>query len=259
MNTNILQKATKNPLYLFLLKRIKHSITIKIFLKKILWNFSYFQSNGPTYTILKRLVQEKGSNVFFINIGANDGLSGDFLFEFIYKNKWPGILVEPVEFVFERLKQVYQDIPGIIFENSAISDRNDKQNFYYLKRNNVLPAGYDQIGSFNRDHLLNHSNMFPGLEEYIVEKEVNCVSIEGLLDKYCQKVVDIIHIDAEGYDYQILKKIPFSKIKPSVIVFESIHLTTDEITNSKTLLTKNGYKIVQDGPNLLAHCYQMEL
>ena len=46
----------------------------------------------------------KSKDFFFIQIGANDGLTGDTLNQYIKKFKWTGILVEPVAYVFEMMK-----------------------------------------------------------------------------------------------------------------------------------------------------------
>ncbi|MBK6937124.1 MAG: FkbM family methyltransferase [Chitinophagaceae bacterium] len=71
--------------------------------------------------------------MFFVQIGANDGKSGDPLYEFIINHNWKGILVEPMPDVFEQLKENFSFASGrLIFENSAISDTGGEFTLYYI-------------------------------------------------------------------------------------------------------------------------------
>ena len=47
---------------------------------------------------------------FFIQVGANDGITGDDLRKYILKYQWHGILVEPVPYVFDRLIKNYKEV-----------------------------------------------------------------------------------------------------------------------------------------------------
>jgi hypothetical protein len=73
---------------------------------------------------VRRIVErtfEARENVFFVQIGSNDGSRGDPLYAAVRRHgHWRGILVEPVPFVFERLKNNYDNDPRLIFENVAI-------------------------------------------------------------------------------------------------------------------------------------------
>lgn len=62
----------------------------------------------------------KQKNFNFIQIGANDGVSFDFLYDFIIKRNSEGIVVEPVKEYFDELVQNYKDYPKIIKINMAV-------------------------------------------------------------------------------------------------------------------------------------------
>ena len=67
---------------------------------------------------LMRNYSAKVDHVFFIQVGANDGVINDPLHPLVKSLKWQGILIEPQQRVFkDRLLKVYQDIPGLAFEN----------------------------------------------------------------------------------------------------------------------------------------------
>src|SRR5438093_1498023 len=52
-------------------------------------------------------------NAFFIEIGSNDGEHDDHLRPFILSRPWSGIMVEPVPYVFERLRRNYGGVDRI--------------------------------------------------------------------------------------------------------------------------------------------------
>ena len=72
-----------------------------------------------------------------------------------------------------------------------------------------LPVFYDQIGSFNKEVVLKHRNAIPGFDALFMEDKVNAITFKQLVEKYAITALDLIHIDTEGYDYEILKMIDF--------------------------------------------------
>ncbi len=58
---------------------------------------------------------------FFIQIGANDGMTMDPIRSYILKYKWRGILIEPQPNIFRALMANYDGEQQLIFENVAIS------------------------------------------------------------------------------------------------------------------------------------------
>lgn len=72
--------------------------------------------------------------------------------------------------------------------------------------------------------------------EILEKREVNCYSLQEILRKYSTgKVIDILSIDTEGYDYKILSNNDWSNYKPKVIITES---NSEEVYNllSKTII-----------------------
>src|SRR3954447_3434406 len=83
----------------------------------------------------------------FIEVGANDGVKQDHLRSFITASEWRGGMVEPLPWVFERLRSNYRGRNGLTFENAAIAASDGPVPFYY-----VPPDGdwQDLIGSLSR-------------------------------------------------------------------------------------------------------------
>ncbi len=183
-------------------------------------------------------------NVNFIQVGSNNGITADPITRFISNKNWSGVLVEPVPYLFEELKKNYSDFKEHLkFENSAIADVNGVLNFYRLKKSDSpdLPFWYDQLGSFNKEVVLKHRDSVPGFDELFMQDRVVSITFEDLLKKHSVEKVDFIQIDTEGYDYEILKLIPFSKLNVEFVMFENRHLSEADYKAAIRLLKSNGF------------------
>jgi len=202
-------------------------------------------------SFLRNLIQNKNYN--FIQIGANDGKTGDPIFYLINLFSLKGILVEPVPYVFKKLEYNYRKNKNVFLENSAISSASNGIEFFYLQESNdsELPSWYDQIGSFNYEVLIKHKPSVKDFDKLLTSVRVNTSNFEVLLEKYKLKNFDLILIDTEGYDYEIIKIIPFDKINPSVIIFEHKHLSKDEIDSAIKFLLEKNYSLFRTVDDLV--------
>lgn len=239
-----------NSWFQFLRQKLINSVYIKKCLYITYWNLPEFlKSQNKTRDLLLEVNNHK-KNIFFVNIGANDGLSGDPLGEFVFKHKWKGILVEPVPYVFERLKKTYKNMPNIILENVAISDVSGKKDFWHLKKTQKLNSGYDQLGSFDKKIILDNVKSLNLLDGEIIKSIVNSVTLSELLISHNISTVDVFSIDTEGYDYEIIKQIDFKKYKPRLILFEYAYLSESDKDGCFLLLKRNGYSIETTGDGI---------
>ncbi|MDD5053864.1 MAG: FkbM family methyltransferase [Candidatus Nanoarchaeia archaeon] len=192
---------------------------------------------------------------FFIQIGSNDGVTGDPISKYIKKYYWKGIFVEPVRYLFKKLKKNYDSHKNVFFENVAISNKTGLRNFYRIKKNNELnnPVWYDQLGSFNKEVVLKHKNLIPNFDKHFIQEKVKCVTFLNLLNKHKIKSVDFLHIDTEGYDFEIIKLIPFKILKPQMILFEYVHLSKKDQKKSLELLKKEKYKFLYLNQDIFAY------
>ena len=69
--------------------------------------------------ILEKNFPEKTS-FNFIQVGANDGISFDFLYDFVTKRNSQGVVIEPVKDYFNELVQNYKNFKSIVKINKAI-------------------------------------------------------------------------------------------------------------------------------------------
>ena len=189
-------------------------------------------------------------NFGFICIGAHTGY---WINDFIKKHsKKKILLVEPVKYNILELKKRFEFVDNIYIENCAISDRNKKINFYYIKEESIAKLKKhwaSGIGSFSRDHILNHyTKRFKVQDEDIETKEVECLSFMNLVNKYSVKSIDLLLVDIEGEEFKVLSSIEYNQIFIKEIIFEKKHLggsfqKSEKFDNLKEILNKNGYKI----------------
>lgn len=129
------------------------------------------------------------------------------------------ILVEPLEFCNDIIKECYKDFEYQI-ENVAITPNPsvNKQIFYVSK--------YDWLSSFKKEHIEKHNT-----NETINEIEVECISINNLFEKYQISNIDILFIDCEGLDDEIIKSINFEKYSISNLYYEHVHINNENLIN----------------------------
>jgi len=207
---------------------------------------------SPKKRILARLAKE--SDVHFIQIGSFDGETGDPLRRLIKKHRWKGVLVEPMRASFERLETLYAGCDHVVLENSAVGDRDGEVDFWYLDPAGaaVLPPWYKQISSFSKEHVLKHADYCPEIEEYVTSCRVNSITWGTLLEKHDLGRINLLHIDAEGFDYEIIKQVDLGPNRPAVILYEDVHLSDEDRAACQGLLEDAGYLCSDDGFDCIA-------
>ena len=200
------------------------------------------------------------SNFGLVVIGAHSGI---WLTSLLEKYKEQSILlVEPVPHNIQELKENISKYKDIKIETSAVSSKNEVQKFYFVKPESVKKLGKhwaSGIGSFDKQHILNHKNKRFKVENSDIEEiKIQYLTFTDLVNKYSIDVIEMLQIDVEGAEYQILNSIDFTKISIQKIIFEFKHfdgtfkegpklkLIKEKLVNSNYLLT------VLDNENILA-------
>jgi|TARA_B110000037_G_scaffold152385_1_gene171861 FkbM family methyltransferase len=158
-------------------------------------------------------------------IGAHSGVWLTSLFE-TYKDQ-NILLVEPVPYNISLLKKNTDKYDNIHIETSAVSNKIGNEKFYFVKPESVKNLGKhwaSGIGSFNKQHILNHKNKrFKVENSDIQEIEIQYLSFIDLVYKYSIASIDMLQIDVEGAEFEILNSIDFEKILIKKIIFEFKH------------------------------------
>jgi FkbM family methyltransferase len=191
-------------------------------------------------------------DAFFVEIGSNDGVQHDHLRPFILSRPWRGIMVEPVPYVFGRLRARYGGLERVVLENAAVADRDGELPFHYLidadaAEREALPDWYDGVGSFSRDKVLAHRKAIPDVAERLVSRRVPCMTFETLCRRHGVERVDLLVIDTEGYDAEILRSIDFETRRPRLLIYEHFHLAPEDRRSCRALLEDAGYETLEEG------------
>ena len=198
--------------------------------------------------VLSELIISLG-NCQFIQVGANDGSLNDPLKKFIIKNYLRGVMIEPQPKIFGKLKSKYEklDLDGIFLENIAIDRDSSFRNLYTVKNpSNPEDLWAHAAASFDKSHIekMLSQDSLNASGGCITKVAVRCENFHYILDKYEMNKLDLLQIDAEGYDFELLKIFPFSRVIPKIIHFEHIHLNEIDRNNCLEFLHNIGYSFV---------------
>jgi FkbM family methyltransferase len=182
----------------------------------------------------------------FMQIGAFDGHVDDDLQSIVKARRFRGVLLEPQPAAFARLQRTYRDQPQVTLLQAAIADQLGTRTLY-CKRGEA-----SMVASFDREHLRKHN--VPDSE--IVEQSVTCHTVESAMRAAGLARIDVLQIDAEGYDWPIIRSIDFSRLRPRVLRFEYRHMSTSDADECLKLLADHGYQFVIESRDIIAHLEQ---
>jgi len=242
-----------------LLKKVIGSIGYKLIDKKSAKTERSIDSSSiKVEDIIKPLIVKKKINKI-IQVGANDGLSDDFLLKCFNKDL-NAILIEPITSAFIKLKANYKKYPKANCLNLALGIENGiKEIFsvdsdyyeYYEKKYHKTDVDWLTIlSSFNKKHLINH-----GIKKnHITSSNINCITFYKLINDYDYHDMDLLIVDTEGYDVDLINSfIEKFEINP-MIIFEWIHAEKNEISLLIEKLKKRNYRFLKIGRDLV--CFQ---
>ena len=191
------------------------------------------------------LMSVRGTNLKFIQVGANDGVFNDPLRRYILEFPWRGILVEPQPDVFAKLRANYAESGDrLIFENAAIAAGTSEIKMY-RPSSSVPNAVYaNSVSSINEKLTARQLGLKKGDLEQI---SVPCATLDQLIEKHGMTDIDLLQIDAEGYDFKVLRTLDLSKQSPLIIQFEHGQLQYSEVDEVVQYLSRHNYSILYGG------------
>ncbi len=202
-------------------------------------------------------------NIFFVQIGSNDGFQHDPLCKFIKRDGWRGLLLEPQPSAFESLQYIYQH-DSVTPINRALDQEDKQRKLFKVAFSKARWA--TGLSSFNRTQLVamlksghisrqcaKYGIRMPQDEAEIIGHDwIQCSSFDTLITENGVDRVDLIHIDTEGYDYEVLKMFPFCTFQPKIVIFEHSHLSQEDKKSARQMLEGKGYELKYYGADTLA-------
>lgn len=217
-------------------------MTLRDFLNKLLAIKGYKIQKIDRFKELLDCEYKNTDNFCFIQIGANDGVKFDDLFTFVVKRKVRGLVIEPLKHYFTKLNSVYSAFPAITAINCAVHSSEKYVKLYHVdpKIIGTLPEWSQGIGSIDPEH---HKKS--GIStDHIITEEVEAKHLMSIIGENKLTHVNLLQIDAEGYDGEVIKMIDFQRIKPSIIKYEHRNLIEADKEGVEALLKTNGYQLL---------------
>jgi FkbM family methyltransferase len=178
-----------------------------------------------------------------VQIGANDGMSGDPLMDAFSKTQWSGLLIEPVPHLYEMLRARYRDRPGVRIERAAVSNCDGEAPLYRLRTvPGQTPEWFNQLATLDREVLLKHRSSIPEIDSLIIEERVPTTRLDTLMARHGISTIDFLVVDTEGHDLEILRTLDFTRFRPTLLMFEHQHLSEHDKQSAYALLENAGYE-----------------
>lgn len=228
----------------------------------------------PTETILPKLVE--AGDFTIIQLGAFEGATPmDPLYGFLRgkremllrrgSDRWKLVLVEPVEQHYAKLQENYAFLPGTRFEKVAIADKPGEATFYHLgvePTEHGYPAWLAQLSSLKSERMGEIWDRYEANPEYKafylkhrLQTTVPCWTLAQLFERHDIRTVSLLQMDVEGFEFEIIKTVPFEKVPIRFINFESVLLGVKKLA-CEQLLHSHGYHMVDFGQDTF--CYRPE-
>ena len=173
-------------------------------------------SYSGTFERVRKFLPKSGT---FVEAGAVDGFFESNTYCLERFEGWNGLLVEPSEELFDRLKF---NRPRSVHYNCAL----------VAQINDGKPVTL--IGS----HAMAKVEMSTGGESS--SSVIIGRSLSSILDEVGLREIDFLSLDVEGFENEVLKGIDFKRHAPKVILVEC--LTEDDFQIISELLISNGYR-----------------
>lgn len=161
---------------------------------------------------LLRWLDRRGG--FFIEAGANDGITQSNTLYFERYRGWTGLLVEPIPELAERCRR---NRPGCIVENAALVARGDPRDEVSMQYCNLMSIveGAMKSEAADREHL-ERGRAVQRIDTY--EVKVRARTMDDVLAEHCITRVDFLSLDVEGYELEVLKGM--TSVRPDYMLIE---------------------------------------
>lgn len=219
------------------------------------------QQLSPYEAALQTLLACRG-RVRIVQIGANDGSINDPVYNFVKfaKDRTDILLVEPQEDLIPYLRQNYAFHPNAKVIQAAVGPPGTLELYaveqaYWPELKPIkyavdwpdyrAPTG---VTSAERAHVhkwLNENLKVPDdADKAIRSFQVPCMDVVGLVaETGFGTDVDVLQIDAEGFDDTVIYNANLDQIRPVIINFEIEHLSKERLTALSDYLYEHGFKM----------------
>jgi FkbM family methyltransferase len=175
--------------------------------------YSYLALNNLDHK-LKHYLDFRGG--YFIEAGANDGLTQSNTYWFERFRGWKGLLIEAVP---EKAKACRRNRPKAVTVQSALVGSSDTQSILINAANLMACV----VGSFDEETEKKHLAAAMEVQQLAqVERiEVPARTLSDILDEQGSPPVDLFSLDVEGFEIEVLKGLDLDRHRPTHILVET--------------------------------------
>src|SRR5262245_45056545 len=209
------------------------------------------EDDDPVQRVWSRFVA-RHPQATFIQIGAHNGLSSDFLMApaITRRRGWSGILVEPIPELFDQLELRYVDRSRFRLVRAAITDHDGVVDLATVIGASDMPEWTDQLSSIHPEVLLAHLKQWPGMEDAMHMVTVPAMTFAQLASDIDH--LDVLAIDTEGHDAVILDQVDLVRWQLAAVVFEHKHLSSVDRARCNARLERAGFTLTSGVEDTLA-------
>ncbi len=207
---------------------------------------------APSIDILDLAIRDLMSrepDIFFLQIGAHDGVSYDPIHDYVRRFHWKGLLVEPQPAIFQKLRENYADEKQLLFENSAVAEKDGTLELHCFENANAEDHA-SMLTSTRKHYLAMNGDGHRGALKTIT---VPALTLESLLTKHRIERVNLLQIDTEGFDFEIIRMIDFRRMKPEIIHYENNFLNRRQKSECSRILGAQNYALLNLGIDTIAY------
>ncbi|MEZ5996628.1 MAG: FkbM family methyltransferase [Hyphomonadaceae bacterium] len=150
--------------------------------------------------VVARLSADKiGGAHVMVDVGAHYGTSASYF----HKLGWRIYCFEPDERNREKLSARYQGVPSVHVDSRAVAEQCKTAVPFFASPES---SGVSSLGRF--------------LDSHHEATRVDVTTVAEIADEYALKHIDFLKVDVEGFDFAVLKGVPWRDLHPSVIECE---------------------------------------
>ena len=229
------------------------NIIKKFLLKKGFYKKNKFDKSFISGALSILISKKEESLLEIIQIGANDGLTTDYLNESLklFGNYISILFVEPqINLKKELIANTSSIAKKTSYKFVAVAPNNKKNLKLYLPRANKIPYA-SLLASFKKEQIINRFKKYTNIKKPVLNKDYYSLNVPTMTlsdlsrswkkETNLKKICDVLIIDAEGFDDEIIYSINSEDKWPDLISLEWKNLSNYKLNKLKKFLSKKGY------------------